>query len=101
MYATDLGFGFAIPHGKSPRVRGASVAFLRPRRPIPWGGSGNPPVRAVLLIAIPAGGEEQEHLKIIARLSRRLMHEDFRTTLLTAQDIGSILLILQKCLQGT
>jgi fructose-specific phosphotransferase system IIA component len=98
VYATDLGFGFAIPHGKSPSVRAASVAFLRPRRPIRWGGSGNPPVRAVLLIAIPAGNSEQEHLKLIARLSRRLVHEDFRKTLLQATDPDSVLAILRDCI---
>jgi fructose-specific PTS system IIA-like component len=101
IYATDLGFGFAIPHGKSPQVRASSVAFLRPRRPIKWGSAANPPVQAVLLIAIPADGREQEHLKLIARLSRRLMHEDFRAELLAAADGSTVLQALQQCLQET
>ena len=44
------------------------------------------PVRGVLLIAVPAGARGEEHLRLIARLSRRLMHEDFREELLTAPD---------------
>jgi phosphoenolpyruvate-protein phosphotransferase len=98
-YPTDLGLGFAIPHGKSPRVRAASVAFLRPRRPIAWRGKDSPPVRAVLLIAVPAAGREPEHLKLIARLSRQLMHEDFRGELLSAADPETVLKVLQHCLQ--
>ncbi len=99
-YPTDLGLGFAIPHGKSAQVRTASIAFLRPRRPIAWRGGDAPPVRAVLLIAVPAGGPEQEHLKLIAGLSRRLMHEDFRAALLTAPDKETALEILMSCLSG-
>jgi phosphoenolpyruvate-protein phosphotransferase len=98
-YPTDLGLGFAIPHGKSPCVRTASVAFLRPRRPIAWRGEDAPPVRAVLLIAVPAAGREQEHLKLIARLSRQLMHEDFRSELLSAADPETVLKVLLRCLQ--
>jgi fructose-specific PTS system IIA-like component len=91
VYTTDLGFAFAIPHGKSPCVRAASIAFLRPRRQIPWGGAADLPVQAVLLIAVPADDREQEHLKLIARLSRRLMHEDFRKTLLQAKGVETVL----------
>jgi multiphosphoryl transfer protein len=98
VYPTDLGFAFAIPHGKSPGVRAVSIAFLRPRRAIRWSGAANPPVRAVLLIAIPAGGHEQEHLKLIAGLSRRLMHEDFRKTLLRARDAQKVLAVIQSCI---
>jgi phosphoenolpyruvate-protein phosphotransferase len=98
-FPTDLGLGFAIPHGKSPSVRTGSVAFLRPRRPIQWSGKETPPVRAVLLIAVPAAGREQEHLKLIARLSRQLMHEDFRDELLSAADRDTVLKVLRRCLQ--
>jgi phosphoenolpyruvate-protein phosphotransferase len=98
-YPTDLGLGFAIPHGKTPCVRAASVAFLRPRRPIAWRGKDAPPVRAVLLIAVPAAGREQEHLKLIAGLSRQLMHEDFRGELLAAADPETARKVLLSCLQ--
>jgi len=100
-YPTDLGLGFAIPHGKSPQVRAASVAFLRPAHAIRWTKEADSRVRGVLLIAVPAGGPEQEHLKLIARLSRRLMHEDFRGALLNAPDKETVLEILMSCLRGT
>jgi phosphoenolpyruvate-protein phosphotransferase len=97
-FATDLGLGFALPHGKSGAVRTASVAFLRPRRPIRWSGRKGPPVRGVLLIAIPDSPGGGEHLKLIARLSRRLMHEDFRAALLSARNTAAALRELRSCL---
>lgn len=100
-YATDLGFGFAIPHGKAATVKTGSIAFLRPRRPFPWLGKSAPPVRGVLLIAVPAAAHGEEHLQLIARLSRRLMHEDFRAELLSARDTDTALAVLRQCLQGS
>ncbi|TFG78586.1 MAG: phosphoenolpyruvate--protein phosphotransferase [Chrysiogenales bacterium] len=97
-FATDLGLGFALPHGKAATVRTSSVAFLRPRQPMRWGGKSSAPVRAVLLIAIPATTKGEEHLKLIARLSRRLMHEDFRETLLAAKDAKTVLAAIRTCL---
>lgn len=86
-YATDLGLGFALPHGKSAAVRIPSIAFLRPARALRWTGKGRASVRGVLLIAIPDAAQGgPEHLQLIARLSRRLMHEDFREALLSARD---------------
>ena len=101
VYATDLGFGFAIPHGKAATVRASSIAFLRPRRPLKWLGKNAEPVRAVLLIAVPATAKGEEHLKLIARLSRRLMHEDFRRQLLSPRDTDCVLTSLRQCLRGS
>jgi phosphoenolpyruvate-protein phosphotransferase len=95
--ATDLGFGFALPHGKLAAVRTASIAFLRPARPMRWSGRMGPPVRGVLLIAIPEQGGE-EHLRLIARLSRQLMHQDFREALLSARSAAAVLRALRQCL---
>ena len=97
-FATDLGFGFALPHGKSAAVGAASVAFLRPAQALRWTREGKSPVRGVLLIAIPGNGPGAEHLRLIARLSRQLMHDDFRKTLLSARNAATVLAALRSCL---
>jgi fructose-specific PTS system IIA-like component len=94
-YATDLGLGFALPHAKSPAVREAAVAFLRPARAMRWAGKGGAPVRGVLLIAVPEGGGE-EHLRLIAGLSRRLVHGEFRRALLGARSAAAALAVLRS-----
>ena len=96
-YATDLGLGFALPHAKSPAVREAAVAFLRPSRPFRWAAGSRAPVRGVLLIAVPEGGGE-EHLRLIAGLSRRLVHEEFRRALLSARSAAAALKVLRSAL---
>ena len=98
-YATDLGLGFALPHAKSAAVRTASIAFLRPARPISWSGSGKSAVHGILLIAVPERGGE-EHLRLIAGLSRQLMHEDFRAALLGARDAAAVVSLVNGCLRS-
>ena len=100
-FATDLGLGFALPHGKSRTVRTPSIAFLRPAGAIGWTGKGRAQVRGVLLIAVPDSPGNEEHLKLIARLSRRLMHEDFREALLAAKDRETALAVLRDGLVTT
>ena len=60
-----------------------------------WGKAADSAVRAVLLIAIPDNGREQEHLRLIAGLSRRLMNDDFRKILLTAKDRETVLAVIR------
>ncbi len=97
VYATDLGLGFALPHAKSPAVASPAVSFLRPRKPFPWSGKENPPVSGVILLSVPEEGT-QEHLRLIASLSRRLMDDGFRNSLLGAPDVDSALALLNEAL---
>jgi len=94
-FATDLGFGFALPHGKAVTVKACSIAFLRPRRPIRWSGKNSAPVRAVLLIAVPEHGGKT-HLRLIAGLSRRLMDEGFRESLFAAAEAPTVLALINS-----
>ena len=98
-YSTNLGFGIALPHGKSATVKSASIAFLRPRRPIRWGNKGPSPIKGVLLIAVPEKGGE-EHLRLIARLSRQLMHEKFRVALLTTKSATAVVALVRSDLKA-
>ena len=72
--------------------------FPAPTTADPLGKKNSASVRAVLMIAIPAAARGDEHLRLIARLSRRLMHEDFRETLLAAKDAKTVLAAIRTCL---
>jgi len=89
--STGVGFGTAIPHCKSPAVRVTSIVFLKLRKPIYWHSVDEQPADLVFMIAIHPGILENEHLKLIARLSRTLMHEEFRDSLRATRDLQSIL----------
>lgn len=98
-YSTGLGFGFAVPHCRSEVVRVPSLAVLKLAAPVDWQSTDGLPVTMVLLLAMPtsesAGGGAQSHLQIFAKLARKLMHEEFRTTLLGATDRATIFASLQ------
>jgi len=91
-YATGLGFGFAVPHCKSPTVIANAIAILRLPTPIAWGPEAT--ARLVFLLVSRADAEE-EHLRAFARLARRLMDPDFRQSLLDAPDREHLLDLLR------
>jgi fructose-specific PTS system IIA-like component len=87
-YSTGVGFGFAIPHCKSDAVSRATIAALRLRQPIDWGAADGEPVGLVIMLAIPGEGDAaaKAHMQVLARLARKLMHDDFRAALMNAAD---------------
>lgn len=100
--STGIGFKIAIPHGKCAEVKKTSIAFGRIEEGLDWGSLDNEKVHLVILLAIPCGcdgvGDGQEHLKILASLSRKLIHEDFRNTLFSCQNPKEISELLNSCL---
>lgn len=93
--STGIGFGVAIPHGKSRAVAAPGLAFARLSRPVEWQSLDGNPVSAVFLIAVPEENAGDEHLQILIAISRKLMHEDFRNRLWTAQSPKEVLDILE------
>ncbi len=98
-FSTGIGFGVAIPHCKSAAVRSNSIAFLRPARPFFWAEGDDEPVNMVILLAINDAAAGDEHLRIIAKLSRRLMHDEFRQKLIDAPSASDVVEALQEAMQ--
>lgn len=78
--STGIGFGIGIPHGKSSAVKVASLVFGRINQGIEWQSLDGDPVNIVFLIAVPEKSPNQ-HLRILASLSRKLMDQEFRKQL--------------------
>lgn len=85
-FSTSIGYGVSIPHGKSESVNEAFVAFMRVREPIIWDNGEQGPVSLIFLIGVPENKKETLHLKILAQISRRLIDEDFRCSLMTESE---------------
>ena len=96
---TAVGFGVAIPHGKSAAVREAAIVFGRSEAGIDWEAFDESPVYTVFLLAVPGQQASNEHLKILALLSRALIHEEFRQQLSDAKTNEEVLAILEKVTQ--
>ncbi|TFC27738.1 PTS lactose transporter subunit IIC [Cryobacterium sp. MDB1-18-2] len=80
--ATGIPGGLAIPHCRSAAVTEPTLALARLSTPVDFG-AGDGPADLVFLIAAPAGAD-QEHLRILAKLSRSLMKPAFTAALRAA-----------------
>lgn len=87
--STGLGMGIAIPHGKSPAVKTPCVAFGRNDGGIEYAADDGQPVYLMFLIAVPESSAD-EHLRILADISRKLIHEEVRERLKHAVSAESV-----------
>lgn len=86
--STAVGFLVAIPHGKSEAVQEPFVGFCRPLHPMNWDGE---EVQLIFLIGVPTHQKDTLHLKILSHISRKLVDEDFRKSLLQADNKTEVL----------
>ncbi|MCC3145916.1 fructose PTS transporter subunit IIA [Halanaerobium sp. Z-7514] len=91
---TGVGRGVAIPHVKSNAVKKAAVAFGRSSEGIDYDSMDEKPSYLFFLITVPEESHN-EHLKILAQLSRNLVHDDFRDSLLEAESAEDVMEILE------
>lgn len=78
VFSTYIGYKIGLPHGKSQAVKEAGIAVTKLDRPISWETEEQDEVSLILMIAVKEGEGNDLHLQILSKLSRLLMHEDFR-----------------------
>lgn len=91
-FPTSIGYGFAIPHGKSDYVNKATIAFARLKNEVRW--SEEEMVSYIFMIAVPEKEAGDTHLKVLSQLSRSIMREEFRESLKEAKTVEEIMNIL-------
>ncbi|QWB28389.1 fructose-specific PTS transporter subunit EIIC [Streptomyces koelreuteriae] len=93
---TGLGEEIAIPHAKTDAVTEPVVGFARSAQGVEWGSLDGTKARLVFMIAVPEAAAGDEHLRILALLSRKLMDAGFRERLLAASDEAALLGVLSE-----
>ena len=96
---TCFDFNVAIPHGKTDAVKEACFAFVRTKEPIDWINSTENKARLIFMIAVPESDQKDTHLKILSKLCRKIMHEEFREKLLTIQDVDETVNMLNEVVE--
>ncbi len=96
---TFVGFDMGLPHGKTDHVLEASVCFGRTAEPVVWNEESGETADLIILIACPLAEAGDTHMKILANLSRKLMHEEFRESLRNS-DEEQVYQILTEVLEG-
>jgi PTS system fructose-specific IIC component len=93
---TGLGEEIAIPHAKTNAVTAPVVGFARSAEGVEWGSMDGTKARLVFMIAVPEAAAGDEHLRILALLSRKLMDTGFRERLMAAPNDAAVLGVLSE-----
>jgi mannitol/fructose-specific phosphotransferase system IIA component (Ntr-type) len=83
-FPTGIGYGVAVPHGKTPVLSGLGIVAGTAVEPVPYETIDGEPVRLFFLLAGPeslAG----THVKALSRISRLVRREGVRARLLEAR----------------
>lgn len=87
--STALGNGFALPHARIVGLERPLTLFLRTRQAIAFGAPDGQPVSDFLAIMVPADGDRQDHLELLALIARLFSDPAFRVQLDSAPDAAT------------
>ena len=93
--STGIGFGIAIPHASSDRVKNVVAAFGRSSHGIEFESLDNAPVRFIVLFVVPKD-QFQTHLRTLAAIAKFLNDRSVRESLAGAKSAPEILQIFKK-----
>ncbi|MFQ3802904.1 fructose-specific PTS transporter subunit EIIC [Staphylococcus equorum] len=92
---TAIGINVAIPHAKSDAVKKPIVAVMNNKQGVNWDSLDGTLPKIVFLIAVPSDSSDT-HLKLLQRLSRALMDDNIRQSLIDATHTEQIYDILKE-----
>ena len=92
--STGIGYGVAIPHGKSPNGKELCLAAGRARVPVEFDALDGQPVSLFFLLVGPESAAGP-HIKALSRISRVVRRDDVRSRLIAAPDAQAFLLALE------
>lgn len=95
---TGLEGGIGIPHCRSEHVTEPTLGFGRSKGGVDFGAPDGP-AHLIFLIAAPAGGGS-DHMTILAKLARKLVHASFKDSLHDAGDPQAIVDIINTEVLG-
>jgi PTS system fructose-specific IIA component len=96
LFSTAIGYGIAIPHGKSSFVEEPFIAFARSPEEFICDSRSEHKVRLIFLIGVPEEQASDLHLKILANISRGLMNDSYRERLVGARDVLEVMGIFEQ-----
>ena len=96
VFSTGLGFSFAIPHSKSEHIEQSTISVARLPAPVTWG---DEQAQFIIMLTLNKHAAGDQHMRIFSRLARRIMHEEFRHSLVNAASADAIASLLQHELE--
>ena len=93
--STGIGQGVAIPHAQSEGVPETLLSLWRPRQSVDFDAMDKQPVDLIFMILGPRG-IGNEHVKILAKISRLLHGSDFREKLRQADSPAGVMAVITE-----
>lgn len=92
---TGIGNNIAIPHGKSASVLHSTMLFARNSHDLEWHALDGHKVNLIFLMAVSPEAKKDAHLKMLAKLSGKLMDDDFVHAIKAAKTTDDVLKIIK------
>ncbi len=93
--STGIGGGIGIPHGKLKQLKSLALGFGLSRKGVDFESMDNQPTHIFFLLVTPENSTGL-HLKMLARVSRILKHDQFKAKLLSATNTDEIFSIIKE-----
>lgn len=94
-FTTNLGYFISIPHIKTKYILSPSVFLVKFKNSINWS-EGEEEVKMCLSLLIPE--DKNTHLKLLSKLSRKLINKEFISDLLNNNNVDELFEIINNCL---
>ena len=95
-FPSAIGYGIAIPHGKSKFVQNPFLAFANSQAPFLWDKRTDQKVGLIFLIGVPKENATDTHLKILANICRGLRNQSHGERLVKATDVNQVMAVFEK-----
>ncbi|MHC4091591.1 MAG: PTS sugar transporter subunit IIA [Planctomycetota bacterium] len=93
--STGIGYGLAVPHGKSPACPRLAIAIGKPAKPIDFESKDGEPVNIIVLLASPPD-QTGPHIQALARISRLMLVEKFRRAMGEARTADELYEVIRR-----
>lgn len=93
--STGIGNGVAIPHAYTDGVDQLVAGFFRTRESVDFDALDGNTVDLFFIILGPKASR-RDHIKVLAKISRLLNHEEFRQELRSATEVGDVLGVFKR-----
>ncbi len=93
--STGIGGGIGIPHGKLKQLESLALGFGLSRKGVDFESMDNLPTHIFFLLVTPENSTGL-HLKMLARISKILKHDNFKEKLLNATSSDEIFSIIKE-----
>ncbi|MFZ1841033.1 MAG: PTS sugar transporter subunit IIA, partial [Leptotrichiaceae bacterium] len=92
---TGIGKNVALPHAKTEGVTDLLIGIGVSKNGINYNSIDEEDAKIFFMFLSPSG-ETQEYLKILARISRLIRENDFRTKIINAKTTSELLDVIEK-----